>query len=87
MDFSAIFGLVATGAGLLYRPRKKGVKDAWQSAAETYGLVHKPSGIFCGPKLSGWLSGNQLTVGVKFPNSASAETRFRLGMPSLHSRK
>jgi hypothetical protein len=32
---------------------------------------------------SGLLSGNKLTVEMKHPNSASAETRFRLGIPTL----
>jgi hypothetical protein len=41
MDFSALFGLVTSGAGLL--SRKRGAGDAWQTAAETYGLLHKPS--------------------------------------------
>lgn len=84
MDLSVLMGLVTTGAGvLLGKPRKGGAGDAWQTAAETYGLLHKPSGFWSGPKLSGSLSGNDLTVDMKNRNSASAATRFRLAIPPL----
>jgi len=85
MDFSVLFGLLTAGAGLVFgRPRKGGAGDAWQTAAETYGLLHKPSSFWSGPKLSGLLSGNELTVEMKNRSTASAETRFRLGIPSLN---
>lgn len=85
MDPSVLLGLATSGAGLLFgKPRKRGAKEAWQTAAETYGLLHKPSSLWSGPKLSGSLSGNELTVDMKNRNTASAETRFRLAMPSLN---
>lgn len=82
MDISALLGLLTSGAGLLAGKPHKGAGDAWQTAAETYGLLHRPSGFWAGPKLSGLLSGNELTVDVKNRNTASAATRFRLRMPS-----
>lgn len=87
MDFSVLMGLVTTGAGVLFGKSRKDGKashDAWQTAAETYGLLHKPNSFWSGPKLSGPVSGNDLTVDVKNRNTASAATRFRLGMPSLN---
>jgi hypothetical protein len=85
MDLSFLLGLVTTGTGLLGgKPRKRGAREAWQAAAETYGLLHKPAGFWSGPKLSGPLSGNQLTVDMKNRNTASAATRFRLAMRPLN---
>ena len=85
MDFSVLLNLATSGAGFLFgKPGKGGARDAWQAAAETHGLLHKPSSFWSGPKLSGSLSGNQLTVDMRNRNTASAETRFRLGMPSLN---
>ena len=85
MDVSALIGLFTSGAGLLHgKIRKRGAGDAWKTAAETYGLLHKPSSFWSGPKLSGSLAGDQLTVDVQNRNTASAATRFRLDIPSLN---
>lgn len=85
MDYTVLLGLVTSGAGMLFgKPRKGRSRDAWQAAAEAYGLLHKPSGFWSGPKLTGRLSGNDLTVDMQNRSSASAATRFRLSMPSLN---
>jgi len=85
MDFSAILGLATSGASMFAgRLRKGGSTDAWQTAAETYGLLLRPASFWKGPKLSGLLSGNELTVDIKDRNTASAATRFRLGMRPLN---
>ena len=85
MDVSALFGLLTSGAGLLAGRAGKGkATDAWQTAAETYGLLYKPATFWKGPRLSGPLAGNRLTVDIKDRNTASAATRFRLGITPLN---
>ena len=69
---------------LFGKPRKRGARDAWQAAAESFGLLHQVSGFWSGPKLTGIVSGNELTVDMLNRNTASAETRFRLGIPALN---
>jgi hypothetical protein len=87
MEFLFVLAGIAIVIGIgLTKNRNQAINQAWSNVAQRLDLSLRHAAFGTTPKLSGFVSGHDVTVDIQKKysgKSKSASTRFRLGMPPL----